>query len=175
VVNQNVEPTPGSLLTPIAPHHQHQLLADGQTEPRVPVAAGRRCVGLGKGLEEPGLLFFGHADARVTDLETDRDRIRSVLDEMRPQGHLALLCKLDRVAEDVGEDLPQTEGVAAHGGRRAGLDVADQFQALLVGVSGEQGGDLLDLPPQLEVYGLQAQAARLYLGEVQSRRERSKY
>src|ERR671910_163684 len=33
-------------------------------------------------------------------------------------------------------------------------------------MSSEQGGDLFDLPPQVEVYGLQAQAAGLYLGEV---------
>src|SRR5215204_251411 len=130
----------------LSPHYQNQLLADGQTEPGAPVAAGRRCVGLGKGFEEPGTLFFGHADACITDLETNRGRILSVLGEICPQGHLALLCKLDRVAQDVREDLPQTEGIAAHSGRRARLDEAGQFQALLVGVSCEQGGDLFDLP-----------------------------
>src|SRR5215218_9178168 len=151
----------------VSPHYQHQLPADGQTETRAPVATGGGGVCLGKGFEEPGALLFGHAYARIPDLETDRSRIRGVLDKLGPQGHLPLLSELDRVAEDVGEDLPQTEGIAAHSARRAWLDEADQFQALLVGVSCEQGGDLFDLPPQLEVYGLQAQAARLYLGEVQ--------
>jgi hypothetical protein len=57
--------------------------------------------------------------------------------------------------------------VAPDGGRRARLDEADQLQVLLVGASGEQGGDLLDLTPQLEIDGLQVEAAGLYLGEVQ--------
>ena len=93
--------------------------------------------------------------------------IGGVFGELGPEGHLALFGELDRVPQDVGEDLPQPEGVAPNGGRRARLDEACQLQALLVGASREQGGDLLDLPPQLEVDGLEVQAARLYLGEVQ--------
>ena len=92
-----------------------------------------------------------HAYPCVADLEEDRGPIGGVFGELGPEGHLALFGELDRVPQDVGEDLPQPEGVAPNGGRRAGLDEACKLQALLVGASREQGGDLLDLPPELEV------------------------
>ena len=51
-VKRNVEPAPGSLVTPIVPPIISQkLLGDGEAEPGAAVSAGRRAVRLGKGVE----------------------------------------------------------------------------------------------------------------------------
>ena len=53
--NQNVLPRPGSVSTPIVAAHQlDELAADRQAEAGAAVAARRRGVGLGEGLEEAG-------------------------------------------------------------------------------------------------------------------------
>ena len=54
------------------------------------------------------------------------------------QHHLAVLGELDGVADEIHDHLAQAAGVADHGGRHVGRDVADQLQSLLVRPGGQQ-------------------------------------
>ena len=67
---RNVEPLPGSLVTPIGAAHQlHQLFADGQSQSGAAVLARGRGILLDEGLEDGRAVLGPDADAGVDDLE----------------------------------------------------------------------------------------------------------
>ncbi len=56
----------------VAAHEFGQFFADHQPEAGAPVFACGRVVGLGEGLEQPGLLFAADTDAVVLDQEVQQ-------------------------------------------------------------------------------------------------------
>ena len=83
------------------------------------------------------------------------------------QHHLALLGKLDGVAEQIDENLAQASGVASQRVRHVRIDIDDQFEALLVRPQCQRVRRVADGIARVEVDRVQLQFARLDLGEVQ--------
>ncbi len=82
--------------------------------------------------------------------------------------HLALFRELDRVADQVGEDLAQPAGVADDQGvRDGGTDVAGQLQSLMMRPQRQRFGHVAEPVGQRKRDGLQVELARLDLGEIE--------
>ncbi len=81
--------------------------------------------------------------------------------------HLAALRELDRIADQVDQDLAHPSGVADYRHRHLRRDVARQFQPLLLAAQGQRLDRVADLVVQLERNRLQLQLPRLDLGEVE--------
>jgi hypothetical protein len=75
--------------------------------------------------------------------------------------------ELERVADQVDQDLAQPQRIAQQVGRHVGRRPQHQFQAALGGAPREQVGDLVQRVGQVERQGFQFQLARFDLGEVQ--------
>ena len=86
--------------------------ADGQAQARSTEAARRRLIRLHKRLEKMGLLFGGHANASVDDVE--RNLAISVQRQaMDAQADFAGFGELQRVAQQVHENLLEAQRVRA--------------------------------------------------------------
>jgi hypothetical protein len=138
--------------------------ADHQPQAAAAVTARHRRVDLAERQEEPVRPIGRDADAGVPDREPDppvavRDRHR--------HGDRAVLGELDRVAEQVDQDLPDPALVADHRRRAVGGEVGRQVQPLGVGGQRHQIDRPLDARVQRERPFVQGQLARLDLGEVQ--------
>src|SRR5438093_6806790 len=91
----------------VAAQHAGEPLRDGEPETRAPEAARGRSVRLREGGEEPRLLLGVEADAGVDDLAAETAVLhRADLEAHAPPGR-----ELDRVADEVQEDLAESGGV----------------------------------------------------------------
>ncbi len=117
-VKKNVLPTPASLSSQIAAAHQlDQAPADGQAQPGAAVLAGGGHVGLRERLEQLRRLLRRHADAGVAHGELELHFLARAFEQFDVQPDLAALGELDRVVDEVGEDLAEAERVARAGAR----------------------------------------------------------
>ena len=96
----------------VAVHQQRQPLADRQAQPGAAEAPRGRRVRLREGLEQPRLRRRRDADAGVADGERDQDRAVLRRGGVERQHHRALRGELDRVAEQVEDDLAQARRIA---------------------------------------------------------------
>jgi hypothetical protein len=112
-VKRKVEPRPGLLVRLIAPtHHLAQLLGDAEAEPGAAIAPRRRAVGLGEGVKNVPLLVGRDADPGIAHLKRQQNRSGVSIDGIDADTNLALFGELDRIAEQVGQDLPQASRIA---------------------------------------------------------------
>ena len=120
----NVLPRPGVDVEPdLAAEQPRQLAADRQAEAGAAVLAAGRAVGLLERLEDDLLLVGGMPmPVSVTaNASTSAARFRSSLSVLQPpcdrldgQRHLAVVRELERVGEQVLDDLLQPLGVGEH-------------------------------------------------------------
>ena len=143
------------------------LLRDREPEPRPAVPAGVGCVDLRERLEEPAHAVLGDADAGVLHGELDDGEVAPLADDVDVQRDLALLGELDRVADQIGQDLPDAAGIADHAAAELHRHVHRQFDLVLLGARGEQLEHISDEVIQLEGVRLDLQLAGLDLGEVE--------
>ena len=95
-----------------ATHLPDQLRGDSQAQARAAMSAGRRFIGLRKGFENARLLRLGNAAAGIRNVKVQVSlAVGSGLDR-DAQNHFSLLGKLDRVVEQVDQDLPKPHRVA---------------------------------------------------------------
>jgi hypothetical protein len=101
-----------------------QLAADRQAEARAPVKAGRRPVSLHERLEDPLLVLLRDADPGIPDADGQCRRgtgerahvgVPARLGGPELDAHLALCGELERVGEEILEDLTQALGVGDDG------------------------------------------------------------
>ena len=97
----------------LTPHKFHQPLRNRQPQPRTTILPCCRVVRLRERLEKPRLLFWGQSDSGVGHLEPQNDSVGVLLEQLYAHHHLALFGELYRVANQVGENLPQPARVAA--------------------------------------------------------------
>jgi hypothetical protein len=145
---------PGNALEPDAAAHEvHEAAADGEAEPGAAVLAGGGHVGLREGLEELRRLFGRHADARVAHGELELHLVARALEQLDVEPDLAALGELDGVVDEVGEDLAEAQRVAEQVFRKAGRDVREELEALLVrllrGERDDGADDLVELEADL--------------------------
>ena len=82
-------------------------------------------------------------------------------------GDLAERGELDRVGDQVGEDLPEAEAVAVDAQRRAALDERAQVEVLGAGVLGEHVDGRVDRLGEVELGALELELAGLDLRQVE--------
>jgi hypothetical protein len=145
-----------------APAHRHgEPLGDGQPEPR-PRHAARRGEAL-EGQEEQ--LRVGRRDARARVGDGDADA-RPVARPRGDDGDLpAGQVVLDRVGEQVDEDLPQPLGVGVQA--QARVDAALDPELPLGGVRGHERERVVDHLRERDLRGAQAELALLDARDVQ--------
>ena len=83
------------------------------------------------------------------------------------EGDLTGLGELDGVVDEVGQDLGQTQGVADQVVGHPGGDMDEEFQALLVGLEANHGGDVAEDVVEPEGDVLHLQLVGLDLGKVE--------
>ncbi len=116
-------PPPRFALDADAPAHQpEQAPADRQPQPGAAVAPAHRAVGLREVLEHLLEGVRSDADAGVLDPDADQGLVVGPLQQPDAHHDLAALGELDRVAQQVGQHLPQAERVAAQAQRCVGRD-----------------------------------------------------
>ena len=163
----------------LAVHQGDQARRDREAQPRTAIPAGGRIVFLLECLEDLLLLIERDADARVADGEAQHLRragsalgrlgLRAGAGRARldADDHFALLGELDRVADEIEQDLPEPSGIADQGVGDVRLDLADQLQPFLVGAEGQGAQRLPQDAPQREPGVVELELAGLDLGEVE--------
>src|SRR5262249_27796412 len=114
-----------------AAHELDEMARDREAETGAAVATRRAAVRLGEALEHRLLPVERDADAGVLDADPQgRARFRFV-QARREHADLAALRELDRVSQQVDEDLAQPPRVASQPPRGVRRQVDERFQALL--------------------------------------------
>ncbi len=151
----------------LAAHHLRQGPDDGQAQARAAELAGDGAVALFEPAEQPGADLLREAGSGIPDRHLQggpavaRGRGAGV-DE-----HLPLVRELDRIADQVGDDLADAQGIADQPVHLAGVDDHLEVQALATRRRLEQVGRGADRFAQAERLGLELQLAGLRLGQVQ--------
>ncbi len=114
------------------------------------------------------LIFFADPDSAVAHEEVHEARIAALFHELHADDDLASLGELDRVADQVDEDLTQPVGIAPVAGAEVGRDLASHFEVLLAHGSGEQKRHLVDEPSELEVAILELRTPRLEFRKIEN-------
>ena len=146
-----------------AAHEVDQLAHDGEAEPGAAEAPHDGAFGLFETVEGAGDLFLCHADAGVRHL--DRDGAVGFGGDDHPD--VAVIGELDRVAEQVVEDLRQAMGIA-----QPGLDLAAaaehlEIQPLFLGLDAIERLDPEDEVGNADRHAVEREFARLDLGHVE--------
>src|SRR5690606_3071140 len=128
-----------------AAEHLGQALADRQPEPGAAEAAGGRAVELAEALEQPVHAVGADADPGVLDGELElvaqAAALAGGLLDADGEADVAVGGELDRVAEEVEEDLPQAGGVGDDPPRDVRLDHGGHVERLVAELA---GGDEVD-------------------------------
>src|ERR1700733_12091339 len=147
----------------LSSHRLNQPGRDGQSEACSSEPARGRTIGRRKCLEDQLLFFRGNADAGIAHGEVELQFITIILSfeiilsfqinlsfQRYYQLYLAALGEFDGIPDQVHDDLPDTHGVTDDVARDISLDVAKQFQALLVRTKRERSHRFLNALRQLE-------------------------
>ncbi len=156
-----------------AVHELGEAPADREPESRPAVAPGDRHVDLAERPEQPAHGLGRDADAGVADGDRDLPAARRVtpaaLDRMpaEAQLHLAGGGELERVREEVDDDLADAPGIAEDARRQLVVHRVDQLDVVVGRRRGEQVERPLDRAPEVHRLGVQLDLAGLDLGEVE--------
>ncbi len=132
---------PGGALDPdLSLHVLDELLGNGQAQSGAAVESCGRAVGLGESVEDMVELFCRDANARVRHGEAQGAGLVRLGIVGDADGDFSAVGKLDGVADEVHDDLPQA------------LGVADQFDRH-IRRGGDQEFDLLFLRPERHEFG----------------------
>src|SRR4029077_13892890 len=91
----------------LPPHLFHKLLANGEAQTGTAELPCGRGIHLGKRPEQKSLCFGGNADARVDHGKFDPGALGSFFPSSHMNHHLALVGELDRIANEIDENLPE--------------------------------------------------------------------
>ena len=155
-------------LEPDATAHQlDQLCRDRQPQAGAAVAPRRRAVGLRKCLEDRNVFVRRDAEARVGHAKVQHEAVRRVRDRLDAHHDFAALGELHRIADQVDDDLAETQGVADQRAGQLGWNLAAQLEPLGMGADGEWPQRVDETVAQIEVGRRELELACLDLGEVE--------
>ena len=158
----------GAVDADLTAHAFHQPLADRQAQAGAALAAAGALVHLGEGVEQVLLQVRRQAVAGVGDGDLDHRLGAALFLEHGAHHDRPALGELDRVADQIGEYLANTQRIAEQAGGHVGVDDRRLLQALLLGHRRQHGLHVLDDVVQVQRNMLQRQLARLDLGEVEN-------
>ena len=167
----NVERAPLPRLTfhiDAATHRFDQPADDRESEPRAAVAAIECAVRLCERIEDRGAFVRVDADSRIAHLQMQNDIGAEALLRPAADDHLTCGREFDRVADEVDENLPQTQWIAPQTIGRFRRDGECHMQPFLCRGDAEGlhrvGNELADG----EVHRLELELPRLDAGEVEN-------
>ena len=173
----NVLPWPGRAREPdLAAQQRGELPADRETEAGAAVLPARARVGLLKRLEDQPLLLGSDPDAGVADFDGDAARHEAEdgmvrrparRDRLHAHRHLALRGELERVREQVLENLLQPLRVARERPRQGVVDVELEAQVLRLRDVVERPEDRFAERGEGDLLRLDGDGARLDLRQVE--------
>ena len=170
-VNQNVLPRPGSLSTPIAPAHQlDELLGDREARGRCrrSGASSSRRPARTAGTAAPARPAAMPMPVSVTSKRRTEAALVARPTRLTRTDDAALVGELDRVADEVQQDLPQPPGIASTTAGTSALDRAAPAPGPWTGRARPAArGRPRPAVAQVEVDGLELEPARLDLREVE--------
>src|SRR5688500_1295115 len=130
------------------------------------LASGRH-VSLGKRLKKLVCLLRREANSCVCDGELEFDFILSFLEQLDFQPNLATFSELDRVIDEVCQNLPQPKWIAAEALRDTWSHMREELETLFVRFLRGQGGDGVNEFIEFKVDGFNIQLAGFNLGKVE--------
>ena len=101
----------------------------------------------------------GDADSAIGHFESDDHRIDQILLKEGLNCHVALFSELDRVADEVREDLTELPRIAAQAGRYGGMHQAGDFQPFVLCLCRELTQYIFHRRAKVEVNTFQLQFA----------------
>ncbi|MND58680.1 hypothetical protein D3C80_498490 [compost metagenome] len=122
-----------------APHHFAQRAADHQAQAGT-FGLLHIALGLDERPEQALLIARANANASVFDTEVDIEQAGIDQEPGNTDLDRTLFSEFDRVTEQIGEDLLETQGIDQHITVDARVDIEDQVQALLPGQPFEHPG-----------------------------------
>ncbi len=156
-----------AVYTDFTAHLLDQALGNHQAQPGAARLARQRVIGLAERLEQRAYILAGQADAGVLHADAQLHAVFLFFFNHRPGDDSALAGELDRVADQVGQDLLEPQRVAHQRQRRVAVDQADQFQLLGMGGGREDGQGVLQQVAQVERDAVEYQFAGFDLREVE--------
>ena len=150
----------------LAPHQIHDAAHDGKAQARAAKASRGAHVRLREGLEDAFKPIRSDADAGVVHFDPQPQAL-GIGHASNPDADTPPLGELDRIAEQVRQDLTQAHGISAHATRYARLHLQRDAQSFRARALGEQRHDILNHVVQVEVERLELELVRLDLREVQ--------
>ena len=99
------------------------------------------------------------ADSAIGDFEPDDHRIDQILLKEGLNRDVAPFCKLDRIADEVRENLTKPSRIAAQTGRYGRVDQAGDFQTFSLRSFSELAQDIFHRRAKIEVDAFQLQFA----------------
>ncbi len=154
-----------------AVHQFHQPGDDGQAQTAATVAAGDAAVALGERFENALMQRLRYADAAVFDRQLDLTRHPSARVEGRrgglePDPYRAFRRELQRIAEQIEQDLHQASGVAMHH-HRLGRPVAFERESAFARTGIDGIHRFVEQCAQVEVVAGQRHVATFNLGKIE--------
>ncbi|MND72620.1 hypothetical protein D3C80_641750 [compost metagenome] len=149
----------------LAGHQFTQPPANCQAQPCTGFTGG--VAHLVERIEQLRLLGLGNTDARVADLPLQAGFLATALQYPQAQHHPAVIGELDRVAQEVIEDLPDAQRIAAHPVRECGVNAGIELQPLGLGGGAVGAHGVFGQFQGAEVLGFQGHLPGLDLRHVQ--------
>ncbi len=140
-----------------------QLAGNRQPQAGATVTAIGRAVGLAKRLEHHRLLVQRNADTRIAHREGDLPAVVAP----NAQPHRTLFGELERVGQEVAQDLLDALTVGEQAGRRLVVDLHVEMQRFFLRLGVEQVLQTLEHPRQVQQFGMDVELAGLDLGDVE--------
>ena len=157
----------GALHANLSAHEFGEPLADRQAQTGAAKPPRGGGVGLHERLEEIHLHGGRHADARIRDREAQHMPAVPAPVGRDMEHDFALGGELDRVADEVEDDLAQTHGIAAHPRRHLRIDVHHEFEPLGARGVGVEVERQLEMLPQVEVDRFEGEPSGLDFREIE--------
>src|SRR5207245_2979226 len=151
----------------LSAQQRHQPPRDREAESGAAVAAGHGRIRLRELLEDRGQLLLRDADPRIAHAKLPRGLVAVAAHRARGHVDLTALGELDRVPDQVDEDLSHARRISAHEVRDVGRHVHRELEVFLAGPDGEQGGGSVYDFGEIERDGFELEMLRLDLRVVE--------
>ena len=157
----------GALPAEGAAHQVHQLAGDGQAEPGATEAAGDGAIRLGEGGAQMSEVLRGDPEARVADQKLQPDSLRRQFPLENAQADLAAFGEFDGIADQVGQDLFEAQGVAQQPRDQIPRGLDPEIQPLGPGHAAHEYLQVGEEALEHEGLEFQTHLAPLDLGQIQ--------
>ncbi len=114
----------GTCETNITAHQSDKTLHDGKPQPRPFVSPRDRSIPLGEGIKDRLLRLDRNADSGITHRHFEEGAIMTILNTFNVNQDATSFRKLDGIAHEVHQNLPQPDSVSPPHGGEFGVDLA---------------------------------------------------